>query len=334
MVDEDMYLSWLESRFDSIQSGGRDVKVNSPFTDDTGHHCWTSPEKNCFHCWKTGTSGTLVDFVVAVDGCDFGEAKARLGLDGGYNVRALEKRLLEKWKGKMPSLGAAQADGKPRLELPSETFKIATMADNRWRKQAEGYVLGRKVPLGNLMVCMAGRYKDRLVIPYTGRRGELTYWNSRDLSGRAKLRYQGPDKAECGIGKEDVLWMSCWPRAGTRIYITEGEFDAMSLAEAGFAAGACGGKVFSPPQMELLAGYGVCVCFDTDESGRQALHKLEDSFQRNGLQDVTFVRPPTRYKDWNEMLIDAGGRVVRAYVEANERKFSVWTSTTLRMFAR
>jgi len=335
VVDYDDALAWIESRFDSIQGRGKDLKVNSPFTDDDGHHLWVCPEKNCFNCWKTGTGGTLIDLVMKVDKCDFAEAKAKLGLEGGYNVRALEKKLREQWGGKMPGKGvpAGPPPPEPKLVLPPNTFKIASMAENRWRKQSEEYVLGRKLPVRDLMVCIAGEFKDRIVIPYLGRNRELIYWNSRDLTGRAKLRYRGPLKAEVGVGKEDVLWMSSWPRRGSRIYLTEGEFDAMSLAEAGLFAGACGGKEISEKQLDLLEGYGLCICFDTDESGRQALHKLEDRFQRAGFEDVTFCRPPTRYKDWNEMLNDAGERVIRAYIEANERKFNVWTSTTLRLFS-
>lgn len=333
MVDYDDALAWIESRFDSVQGRGKDLKVNSPFTDDDGHHLWICPEKNCFNCWKSNTSGTLVDLVMKVDKCDFAEAKEKLGLDGGYNVRALEKRLREQWGGKLPGKGEPADQPPPLLQLPPNTFKIASMADNRWKKVAEQYVLGRKLPLRDLMVCIAGEFKDRVVIPYYGRNHELIYWNSRDLTNRAKLRYRGPEKAKVGVGKEDVLWMAGWPKRGSRIYLTEGEFDAMSLTEAGLFAGACGGKVIGPKQLDLLAGYGVCVCFDTDESGRDALHKLEDTFQRAGIEDVKYCRPPTCYKDWNEMLKDAGERVIRAYIEANERKFNVWTSTTLRLFS-
>lgn len=327
-VDFDTFVSWAESRFSDVRISGKEVKLNSCFADDHKHHLWCCPEKGTFHCWKSDEGGTLVKLVSHIDGCTFGEAAERIGdtKSGGMgSIQLLEKQLNELKNGIL----------KPKLEtkmvLPPSTFAIKSLSeDNRYRLMAEEYVKGRKLPIGNLMVCTSGEYHDRIVIPYYGKNNELIYWNSRDLTGKAYLRYRGPKKDEVGIGKEDVLWAEEWPKPKTKVYVTEGEFDAMSLNLTGLTAVACGGKSVSEKQMDMLKHCNIAISFDADKSGAGALNKLGKVFEKYADIQVTFVRPPTVYKDWNDMLQDAGPRVVRIYIDQNEKPFNgFWTATKL-----
>jgi len=324
-VDFDTFLGWAESRFDSVLVAGKEVKLNSIFTDDHKHHLWCCPEKSVYHCWKTDEKGSLTKLVAIVDGCSYSEAAERIGAKETNSIRILEARLQEI---------ANREHAKPKegkIVLPANTFRIASLSpENHFRRAAEVYIKGRKLPLGNLMVCISGEYKDRVVIPYYGPGGELMYWNSRDLTDKAYLRYRGPKKEEVGVGKEDVLWFESWPKPKTKVYLTEGEFDAMSLNLTGLTAAACGGKAVSEKQMEMLKTYHVAIAFDADKSGAGALNKLGGIFEHYADVKVTYIRPPTRYKDWNEMLKDAGPRVMAAYIHQNEQPFKgSWTANRL-----
>lgn len=328
MVDFDAFVGWAESRFNDVRISGKEVKLNSCFTDDHKHHLWCCPEKGTFHCWKSDEGGTLVKLVSHVDGCSFKEAAEKIGdtKDGGIgSIQLLEKQLQELQQNLL----------KPKIEtkmvLPPSTFPIKSLSeDNRYRLMAENYIRSRKLPISNLMICTSGEYRDRIIIPYYGKKGELIYWNSRDLTNKAYLRYRGPKKEEVGVGKEDVLWIEEWPKPKTKIYMTEGEFDAMSLNLTGLTAAACGGKAVSEKQMDLLKYCHVAISFDADKSGSGALNKLGEVFEKYADVQVTFVRPPTMYKDWNEMLKDAGPRVIRAYIEQNEKTFNgSWTANKL-----
>lgn len=653
--DYDTFLGWAESRFSDVRVSGKEIKLNSCFVDDHKHHLWCCPDKGTFHCWKSDEGGTLVKLVAHVDGCSFSEAAERIGDNVGTSISQLEKRLQELQDGLLKPKEAT------KMVLPKNTFAIKSLGeDNHYRRLAETYIKGRKLPIGDLMVCIAGDFKDRIVIPYYGPKGDLIYWNSRDLTDKAYLRYRGPDKSSgvgkcfakgtsilmfdgntkaveeigegdllmgpdsrprmayginCGHGKSfrvtpnkgdsfvvnedhvlavyysrtkryekmtvreyflktetykkslmlyrlpveypampvpidpyilglwfgdgdsgrtvltgvddvlitewqkeatkrglscrkdfytgmgcpqyhitcgrkngynslrndlkslgllhnkhipllylandrptrlallagyldtdgslnngcfefvskhrclaegikqlslslgyfcslsactkksqtgytgvyyrgiisgntqeiptrlirkqakkrkmkkdvlrtgftvtnegdgwyygfavdkdhlflladhtvvhnsDVLWFESWPKPKTKVYMTEGEFDAMSLNLTGLTAAACGGKAVSERQMELLKHCHVAISFDADKSGSGALNKLGEVFEKYADVQVTFVRPPTMYKDWNEMLKDAGPRVIRAYIEQNEKTFNgSWTANKL-----
>jgi len=324
LVDFDTFLGWAEARFGDALVAGKEIKVNSIFTDDHKHHLWCCPEKGVFHCWKTDEKGSLTKLVAVVDGCSFSEAAERIGARHTNSVRIMEERLREIHGQPKSSTG--------KMVLPPSTFRIASLSsDNHYRRNAEAYIKSRKLPLGNLMVCIAGEYKDRIVIPYYDQDGNLVYWNSRDLTGKHYLRYRGPKKEDVGTGKEDVLWMDGWPKPKTKIYLTEGEFDAMSLNLTSLTAAACGGKSVSEKQLEMLKHNKIAIAFDADKSGAGALHKLGTICEHaQNDMEVTFIRPPTNYKDWNEMLVDAGPRVMAMYIQQNERVFrGSWTANRL-----
>lgn len=331
-VDFETFLAWAQTRFPSVKVTAKEVLVGSIFAEDSKHHLSCNPAKNCYHCLKSDEGGTLQKLVSLVDKCSIGEAKERLGLSGGGNVRDLESRL-----------EMLYADGKPaarpvvenRVKLPENTFLLSALAaDSHYRKRAEEYIRGRRLPLGDLHVCVGGKYKDRIIIPYYGPNRELIYWNGRDLTGRAPLRYRGPDKEEVGYGKEDVLWFEEWPRPGTRVYLTEGEFDAMSLNLTGLVAAACGGKNLGPKQMEMLRPYQLTIAFDADKSGAGALNKIGEMLEQEGIGGGQFVRPPALYKDWNEMLKADGPKMMRLYVQQNEKPIDTWATNSLRLFTR
>lgn len=326
MVDRDEFVAWARSRFPVVRGeGDKDIKVDSPFSpgdDDCKLYC--CPAKNAFHCWKSGESGNLFELVAFVDSCTYEEARETL--KGRGSVRQLEKKLKEQFQDR--PIGKP----KPKMAFPPDTFRLTAMQPhNPWRRRAEMHLAERLMPIEDFYVCISGKYRDRVIIPYYGRGGELIYWNGRTFAN-AKAKYQGPDKDEWGIGKGDVIYMPSWPDPGTRLYLTEGEFDARSLSMCGFPGAAVGGKELSPAQIELLRPYKVALCLDADESGGDALHILQARLARQGIEDVTFVRPPKVYKDWNKMLVDAGDKVIRAYVRREEKPLNEWVSAAIRFY--
>lgn len=325
MIDHDVFVKWAEENFTDVSCAGDEVKVNSIFTDDTSLKMWCNPAKNAYHCWKSGKTGNLFTLVSEVTGCSYHEAVSLLSSDN--DLRALEQRLERFFEEKYKEEVIVPSN----VSFPPNTFQISKMAkSNHFRQKAEEYMKGRHLPIGKIQVCIAGKYYNRIIIPYYGPNGALIYWNGRAL-GESKAKYMGPDADETGVGKGDVIFMESWPKAGERIYLAEGEFDAMSLTKSGLHGAACGGKEVGEKQMDLIRPYRVCISFDTDKSGAEALNKIGDKLIRNGIHEVSYVRPPEKYKDWNEMLIHLGEKIVGAYIVTQERKFTPWTSATLRL---
>ena len=171
------------------------------------------------------------------------------------------------------------------------------------------------------------------MIPYYDAEGKLIYFNTRALSDKAKLRYWGPSKDEFGVGKGDVIWMGSWPEEGTKVYLTEGEFDAMALNQCGLHAAAVGGKILSDRQMQMLQPYRIALAFDSDKAGkdvfdisRQLVESPHCIYSREkdplkimeGDFGMTIIRPPEEYKDWNKFLTKRTVKVIRKYIEVYE----------------
>ena len=327
MAEFDAFLEWVSDRFPDYEISNDEIKINSVFTSDTGRHLWCNPDKNCYHCWKTDESGNLFELICHVDKCGFDEARHVLGSDN--YIRNLESKLA-KWKERQKT---PPPPPEPMLALPPNTCRIDALAEPHLGRACQ-YLESRKLPPGDLMYCPSGEFRDRLIIPYYDAAGKLVYWNSRDVTGKAKLRYRGPDKDVAKVGKGDVLWMSKWPTGGEKVYLTEGEFDAMSLASLGLNAGACGGKEVGQKQISLLKPYHVSISFDNDKSGQAALNKVGMALLASGVQRVSFIRPPMKIKDWNQMLVEAGAEKVKAYIRMGEKIFNPWTSSMLRFHAR
>lgn len=329
MIDFEQFVEWAETRFDDVVVKGDEVRINSIFTDDEKQKLWCNPYGGkhnrpfgVYHCWKTEKKGSLVSLVMHVDSCEWGEA---LDIVGGVDTSLadLEKQVDEILGGPKPKPKEEELEEEqPVLKLPNSTYYIDDLPDSSfYRVLAETYLLGRKLPIDDLMICTAGEYRNRIVIPYYDRDGELIYFNSRYIGTKDNvIRYKFPPK-EIGIAKGDVIYCPKWPMAGGKIYLTEGEFDAYTLHICKFAAGAFGGKHLTENQLELLRSFRPVICVDSDKAGTEALAKIGETLLQNGFAEVGFVRPPRPYKDWNEMLQKVGPKVLAHYVRNKERRY-------------
>ena len=336
-IDFEKFLTWAESRFDTVIVKGDEVRVDSIFTDDHKQHMWCNPyggknhrENGVFRCWKTDRRGSLLTLVMLKDHCTYEEACEVLDasdLSLANLERAVDDFFDEKYgivREISPSLVG--------LKLPDYTFKIDEMSPgNLYRVQAEIYLFSRKLSSNGLMICTAGDYKNRIVIPYYDQEGKLIYYNCRYIGTNSKVpKYLGPPK-ECGVGKGDVLYFPKWPQSGERVYLAEGEFDAMSICVSELNGGAFGGKSMGEEQRLILQGYQPTLCLDNDPAGKKALPELGEFLLGLSLfGTIKYVRPPTQYKDWNEMLSKAGTRLLQAYILRNEKIFDAWEGARLR----
>lgn len=326
-IDYDRFLEWAESRFDSVVVSGAEIKVNSIFCDDRKHHLWCNPsggkkacETGVYHCWKSDQKGSLIGLVMLVDGCSYDEAMRTLDLAGGGRLADLEKRVEDMFLSKQ-TLPPEAPTAPVRLEMPPDCYSFDDLpTGHRLRQQAAEYLASRMIPTDGLAVCTAGRYKNRIVIPYLDRQGSLIYYNGRHVGDSDSLRYLGPPK-ELGIGKGDVLYSRRWPSKGEKVYITEGEFDSMSLDIAGFRSVALGGKNMTPAQIEMIRGCLPVLSLDADDSGGAATPRLANMLLKAGFSGVRYVRPSREYKDWNGLLVARGPRVVAMYVKSQEKDY-------------
>jgi DNA primase len=332
------FLSWAEDRFGDVVVKGDEIKVNSIFKDDFKHHMWCSPsggkdkrKGGVFHCWKSEKSGSLITLVRLVDKCTYEQAIESLG--GTVIAEDLNKRI-DQFYSQLNKEQTVRKVEDAKLKFPEHTYPINSLPENHiWRVDAEYYLLARNLSPKNFLICTEGEYRNRIIIPYYDRNGTLIYWNARLINDSPKLpKYQGPKK-EVGIGKSDVIYMAgkSWPQPQEEIYITEGEFDAETLFVCGFHGTACGGKEIYDKQIEYIRDTIPVICVDTDKAGYLALLAIGDKLISKGFHTVYYVRPPSSFKDWNEMLVKTSTKLIKAYINNSKKVFNQNTSLELRI---
>lgn len=328
-VDFDMFVDWAQKRFNDIKINGKEIRINSVFVDDQKHHLWCNPEggkrkinSGVYHCFKSEKKGTLIGLVMDVEKCNKYEAMQILGIKQA-NGRPIEGELEIEFGDRIITPEELYESTKFKIiSLPPQTMSIS-LAPELWYQKAKNYMNSRNLEIDGLYISLGGKYAGRIIIPYYDEEGNLIYFNGRTITG-SELRYRGPEK-DIGVGKEDVLYFTRWPKALEKIYLCEGEFDAMSLFKIGLNAVACGGKNLSEKQAILLSKYKICMALDADEAGQSAIVKMVNklnSFSELGISDrITFVRPPSIVKDWNEFLIHHDTQIIRGYIDSNELSF-------------
>lgn len=329
-IDFDKFVRWADSRFNDIVISGSEVRINSIFTDDVKHKMWCSPsggksgrDFGVFHCFKTDEKGSLVKLVQIVDKCSRDEA---INVLLGCKTMADLEKDLDRILCNADTLLERHATEHKKIEmnLPNGTQLITDLGTNNWyRKKSEEYLGARKIPIDGLYVCMEPPYKGRIIIPYYDRYGSLVYWNARHISPNAKLKYLGPPK-DIGVGKGDVIFMAgSWPANGSTVHVCEGEFNAISLHLSELEAAACGGKNMTDKQAVLLSDFKIVVCLDRDKAGESGTAKMLNMLSLgNSLSSndkLSYVRPPDKYNDWNDMLVDCGPAILHAWIKKKQR---------------
>lgn len=343
-IDFDRFLSWAESRFDDVAVRGNEILINSIFCDDRKRHLWCNPsggktgcKNGVYHCWKSDKSGSLVGLVMLVEKCSYDEAVEVLGASSEGGLEELEKRVRDIFEKREPP-PENQPDAVQSLQLPENCYLFDELPSyNDTRRAALEYLESRHIDPSGLFVCTRGRYRNRILIPYYDREGSLFYYNGRYIGNQeGNLRYLGPPK-ELGIGKGDVLFVPRWPKEGEKIYVTEGEFDAIALKQAGFNSAALGGKSMSEKQMSMISVYTPVLCLDADDAGGKAMADIASRMLSKGFKRVSYVRPCVEYKDWNGLFSAKGSKILAAYIKAQEKDYNPspgagdWESLRLKM---
>lgn len=146
-----------------------------------------------------------------------------------------------------------------------------------------------------------------------------------DVNGKVvaqKFRFKDKTFSWAGSSSSAVPFgMTLWRSGGKRIYITEGELDCLSVAEAvsckypviSINNGAQSAKKDLTKHMEYLNSFGeIVLWFDGDEPGRKATQEVASLFPPGKV--LTCSNP--NYKDANELLVAEGkAGVMHTYYE-------------------
>lgn len=142
---------------------------------------------------------------------------------------------------------------------------------------------------------LASEGDDVLVMPYL-RDGELVNLKRRNIADKSK-QWQAKDAEPCLFG-----WHLIDPKA-RKVAITEGEFDAMVLHQAGIPAlsvnQGAGNHQWVGSDWERLDQFSeILVCFDADDAGQKGAKEVATKLGIERCRIVTFPA-----KDANEYLL-------------------------------
>lgn len=348
-VDFDLFMEWAKEYFgeENIRikntNHGVEICTHSIWSEkklgktDTKFHLWMNPsggksehpEMGSYRCWLTDEMGSLVKLVSQLEGLEWEEAESRIS--GTSSLRSLEQKVHEFFDHKeIVREMTPVIKNKDSLQLPPSSFLINQLGNHFMAHRASMYLKERKLSTDDLYICVAGEYKNRIVIPYYNANHELIYYNARLISEKKDvLRYMKCPTTV--VDQKDVLYMTKWPNANKKIYIMEGEFDAMSLKLCGLVGCACGGKFLSDTQIEMIRQYVPVLAFDADDAGFEAMINIGKSLLEKGFSKISYVRPPKVFKDWNKFLVERNASTIKAYIEKYEKPFTTNTPDLLML---
>ncbi len=344
MVDYDLFVDWAQSYFGANElktrrtSHGIEICANSPFSEsaigkvDTKKHLWMNPsggkskhpENGSYRCWLTDTRGSLVSLVSTLENISWSQARSRISktetLEDVFNTLVSNDQNL------ITNLVVHKKQH--LIELPPSSILIDELpSHNKMKSEAEKVLKKRKIPTRGLYLCLAGKLRNRIIIPYYNPFDELIFYNTRAIDDNNPLRY-----VKCVDGnQDDILYFPEWPEPNNRVFLVEGEFDAKSLYLCDFFAAGCGGKYLSDSQVDLLRDYYITLALDNDAPGLKALIEIGDQLLGLGFKELNYIRPPEGFKDWNALYQEHNKETVRNYIEKNKSVYSSYTKTNLLM---
>ena len=293
-------------RYVRLTRRGREFTGLCPFHKEKTPSFTISEEKGFYHCFGCNQSGNAVDFVMAIEGLDFGQAVQRLSditgmpppLRSGkassraektlYDANEAAKRWFQHCLGQDSGREAGAYLTRRGLEAGMiERFGIGFAPPGRGGLRqalmADGFAENDLVRAGLLIRPDDGscydRFRHRVMFPIEDARGRVVAFGGRTL-GDARAKYLNTPETEL-FHKGDLLYGLPLARPAARragsVIVAEGYMDVIALARAGFDhAVAPLGTAITEMQLALLWQMAdePIVCLDGDEAGLRAGHRL------------------------------------------------------------
>ena len=243
------------------------ININCPFHPDKTFHLGFDPKTGNFHCWhcKSISPKKIVQHFIRNNWQEvFNKYLVKNQIRNGLKKRE-EREIPDK------------------IKLPQ----------NRWTERHQTYLMRRgfnpEVIKEKHKIIGTDHldpfYPMRIIIPIFYQ-GNVISFQTRDVTGKAELRYKGLDKEKEILPMKEILYNidNCkkeW------VVLTEGVFDVWR-----FGDNCCCtfGVSYTKKQLSLLNKYKkIFICFDSDNAGVEAAEKIGEELSLLGKECYIFT---------------------------------------------
>ncbi|MBX5436525.1 MAG: DNA primase [Alicyclobacillaceae bacterium] len=351
------------SEYVQLRRTGRNFVGLCPFHNERSPSFSVSPERQVYYCFGCQAAGTVVRFVMDIEGLGFADAVAKLASRAGLELpfavtdadgpaapagrmqrlreahelaaRAYNHILMNTAAG-VQALTYLEARGLTRqtialfrLGFAPESGDVIVRTLTRRGFDTETLVAsGLVVRLGDRIV---DRFRGRVMIPITDAQGHVVAFGGRTLSADAKPKYlNSPDTPI--FRKGAVLFNQHQARRGIRATQTavllEGYMDVLSAWQAGVDnAVATLGTALTAEQAAVLKRYGqrLIIAYDGDSAGLAATERAMETAEQAGLEVRAVVLPDGA--DPDEFIRARGGQAFVSHMRTRAMsglEFRLW----------
>ncbi len=295
----------IDSRL-TLKKAGKNYQALCPFHNEKTPSFSVSPDKQFYHCFGCGASGTALTFLMEFDRMEFVDAVESLARTAGIEVpREQGVRPQQDHKDTYGLLDAAERYFRKALKAAPEaigylkrrglTGEIARdfgigYAPDTWDglKQALESVSDKQLLAAGLVTQndkgrVYDRFRGRIMFPIRDTRGRIIGFGGRVLDSAGGPKYlNSPETPVFHKGRElyGLYEARRALRRLDRLIVVEGYMDVVALAQAGVAnVVATLGTAATPEHFQKLFRYTeeVVCCFDGDAAGRQAAWRALES---------------------------------------------------------
>jgi twinkle protein len=302
-----------------LKKQGSSWKCKSPFSNEKtpSFTIISNASDNFFKCFSTGKSGDVIEFVKEVNNISFVDACKELANLSGIDLELKEynSRQMQQ-KPKLPIVKKQLVSEQKKLSVQS--YQKPNIIQQRPNKSVLDYFLKRGISedtVNQFKITQSDTYFAQIGGKTTSI--NFNYFRGGEL---VNIKHRAVDKKAFGLEKgcELVLYnLDNVESNADYIFITEGEFDALALAEAyqspnnivSVPNGAGGTKkqnlsyLDSAVKSKVFDGKRLLLFFDNDQAGRS----LTDAFvKRFGAHNCMIPTYPKDCKDINEVLLTYG----------------------------
>jgi len=331
MVKEKARITEVVQHFGGVEL--RRGKCRCPFHEDKDPSFSVKESDNIWTCFAGCGSGDAIDFVAKIKGIDLKDACQILADFYGVSApvsNGSKKRSLTATNTTSGGVGAVSAS-KPRKAQESEYSAEQLEA---FRKQRIAYVKAcHQAAYDTDYFAKRGLTQETIkrfylgydatekcvVLPYSS---TLDYYFTRSISSR---EFNKPKAAQAGA--EPIYNPKALDSRGI-VFVTEGQFCAMSIEQAGGrAVSICGTNGWTKLTLKFKEQLPKCtlvLCLDNDAKGREAQEKLAKELKALKVKFIE-CNLTDDYKDPNELLTANPSRLaelVKAAITKAKRQFS------------